>query len=265
MTIGDRDYTIQALGHALHVLESFLETDRAVQGVSGISESLGLNKSRVFRILNTLEQHRFVEQDPNTKQYRLGLRLMAFGDTVRRRLDIVMVAGSILDDLAERSGETVHLSVLDGDEAMCVAKRESKHGVRLYAEVGRRVPLHVGGTPKVLLAYMPQERRDQILRTQPLARLARQTITDPDTIESILAQTRRDGYNISRDDLDPGAQAVAAPIRDHTGEVIAAISVAGPQARFTPDKVAYFLDLVPDSAETISRKLGYHSPPQDED
>ncbi len=158
-----RDYTIQALHHALAVLETFLEPDKVVQGISEISEALDLNKSRVFRILNTLEQHHFVQRDPETKRYRLGVALMVFGETARQRLEVVQVATPVLDALAEQSEETVHLGVLDGDESVCVARRVSAHSVRLYAEVGRRAPLHVGGVPKVLLAYLPPEERESIL------------------------------------------------------------------------------------------------------
>ena len=90
-----RDYTIQALHHALNVLETFLEPDRGVQGISEISEALDLNKSRVFRIPNTLEQHHFVQRNPETKRHRLGVVLMLFGETVRQRLAVVQVAPSV--------------------------------------------------------------------------------------------------------------------------------------------------------------------------
>ncbi|HEY65165.1 MAG TPA: IclR family transcriptional regulator [Caldilineae bacterium] len=252
-----RDYTIQALHHALEVLEAFLETDKPTLGVSEISEKLGLNKSRVFRILNTLERHGFVEQDSETKQYRLGIRLMAFGAAVRRQLNIVQAADPILDELAERSGETVFLGVVDGREAVCIAKRESKHSIRLYAEIGRRAPLHVGGVPKVLLAFMPREERERWLRDGPLPRINERTITDPQQLEKVLERIRQNGYAVEADDLDLGAHSIAAPIRDHTGRVVAAVSVAGPSQRFTPDKIQEFIKLVCRAADEISARLGY--------
>jgi DNA-binding IclR family transcriptional regulator len=101
MSEAAREYTIQALHHLLTILETFLEPDRGVQGISEIGEALGLNKSRVFRILNTLEQNHFVQRDAETKQYRLGVALMFFGGTARQRLAVVQVASAILDALAE--------------------------------------------------------------------------------------------------------------------------------------------------------------------
>ena len=252
-----RDYTIQALHHALNVLETFLESGRAVQGVSEIGHHLGLNKSRVFRILNTLEQHHFVEREPDTRQYRLGLALMAFGEAVRRRLEIVQVASPILDELAEQSGETVHMGIIEGDQSVCVARRESRHSVRLYAEVGRRAPLHVGGVPKVLLAYLPTKERERVIRQAGLARITDQTITDPDELEANLEQIRRRGYNISVGDLDAQVHSIAAPIYAHSGQVVAAVSIAGPSHRFPPERVERFTRLVCQAAARISRRLGY--------
>jgi DNA-binding IclR family transcriptional regulator len=258
-----RDYTIQALHHALNVLETFLEPDQGAQGISEISEALDLNKSRVFRILNTLEQHHFVQRDPETKQYRLGVALMVFGETARKRLEVVQVAASVLDALAEQSEETVHLGVLDGDESVCVARRVSAQSVRLYAEVGRRAPLHVGGVPKVLLAYLPAEDRHRILQRSTLPRITEETVVDPDALERSLAQIRRNGYNVAVGDLDPAVHSIAAPIRDHAGRVVAAVSVAGPSHRFPPAKVEATIQLVCQSAAEISRLLG-HRPPSGE-
>ena len=257
MTETSRDYTIQALHHGLSVLETFLEAGSATQGVSEISRKLDLNKSRVFRILNTLEQHRFVERNATTKQYRLGVSLMVFGEAVRRELEVVQVAAPILDELAEHSGETVHLGVVDGVESVCVAKRMSKHSVRLYAEVGRRAPLHTGGVPKVLLAYMPPEKQARILHPGTLRRVTEHTITDIDQLQEILAEIRLRGYNVAVDDLDPDVHSVAAPIRDHAGCVVAAVSVAGPSHRFPPEKVEHCIQLVCQAAARISRLLGY--------
>ncbi|NOZ27074.1 MAG: IclR family transcriptional regulator [Chloroflexi bacterium] len=257
MTMAQRDYTIQALHHALVVLDTFLEADRPTQGISEISEKLGLNKSRVFRILNTLEQHGFVERDPETKRYRLGVRLITFGEAVRRHLDVVQAADPILDELAERTGETIYLGVADGHEAVCVAQRESRYGVRLYAEIGRRVPLHVGGVPKVLLAHMPPEKRSRVLHNGPLPRITEHTITDPDRLEKILEGIRQRGYAVEADDLDLGAHSVAAPVRDYAGRVVAAVSIAGPSQRFTPDRIQEFIQLICHAADRISARLGY--------
>jgi len=236
-----------------------MSTDRSALSVTDISERLGLNKSRVFRILYTFEQHHFVEQDPVSKQYHLGLQLMALSEAVRRGLDLVAIADPIMDELVEQSGETIHLSVLDGRQAVCVAKRESKHSVRLHAEIGKSMPLHAGGAPKVLLAYLPVEEQSQIIHEEELFPITDRTITNPEQLEEALARIRRDGYAVSIGELDPGAHSVAAPIRNKTGRVTAAISIAGPSHRFSDDKVQLFSQLVCRAALQVSRRLGYRS------
>jgi len=253
------DYTIQALHRALEVLEAFISTDRSALSVTDISERLGLNKSRVFRILYTFEQHHFVEQDPVSKQYHLGLQLMVLSEAVRRGLDLVAIADPIMDELVEQSGETIHLNVLDDCQAICVAKRESKYSVRLHAEIGKAMPLYAGGASKVLLAYLPVEEQNQILLVKDLVPITDRTITDPEQLEEALARIRRDGYAVSIGELDPGAHSVAAPIRDKTDRVMAAISIAGPSHRFSDDKIQLFSRLVCRAALQISRQLGYCS------
>lgn len=133
-----RDYSISVLDCALRALEELLVADGQGLGLSVIAVRLGLNKSRAFRILATLEQQGFVIQDTETKNYRLGLKLLQFGEAVRQSLHLSRVAAPLLDQLAEATGETVFLGVIDGSEAVCIAKRESKHPVQLYAEIGRR-------------------------------------------------------------------------------------------------------------------------------
>jgi DNA-binding IclR family transcriptional regulator len=256
----NRDYTIQALYHALLVVESFLEPDRAVQGISRISDDLGLNKSRVFRILTTLEKRGFVEQDPDSKQYQLGLRFLSLGAAVQDRLEIIQIAAPLIDELAAKTGETIHIGVRSGHEAVCVAKRESVHSVRLYAEIGRRAPLHVGGVPKVLLAYMAPKERAEVLHGAPLSRITDRTTTDPDALEKVLDQIRRDGFHVAVGDLDDDVHSIAAPIRNQPGRVVAAVSLAGPSHRFPPDKIQRSIDLVCTAASEISSRLGYGLP-----
>jgi IclR family transcriptional regulator, KDG regulon repressor len=259
----DRDYTIQSLDHALLILTTFLEPGRDIQGVSELGKHLGLNKSRVFRILTTLERRGFVEQDPDSRRYRLGLQFLTFGAAVQDRVEIVQVTAPWVDELAVQTGETIHVGVLSSHEAVCVAKRESAHSVRLYAEIGRRAPLHAGGVPKVLLAHMPPRERRHVIRLAPLPRITDQTITDPDQLEKVLDQIVRDGYHVAVGDLDEGVHSIAAPIRNHAGRVVAAVSVAGPSHRFPPDKIQRCIELVCAAGSEISNKLGYRSPGAD--
>lgn len=253
-----RDYNISALHSALQVLESFLQTNTAEQSLTEISQRLGLNKSRVFRILATLEQHGFVEQSETSRGYRLGLRLLAYGNAVQHKLSVVTAASPIMDDLAQVTGETVFLGVPDGFECIVVDKRESKHPIRLFGEVGRRAPLHVGGVPKMLLAYMAEE-DPSLLHRLPLSKITSATVTDVKALAARLTDIRTDGYVVTSDDLDWGAHSIAAPIRNHAGRVVAALSVAGPSERFTPERIEKYISLVRYATDQISRRLGYTS------
>lgn len=251
-----RDYNISVLEYAIDILESFLDDEDDTHTLQAITNRVGVNKSRAFRILSTLQQRGWVEQSDGPNGYRLGLRLLELGEAVRRRLDLVQLAAPALDDLARQTGETIFLGVADGLEAVCVDKREGSYPIRLYAEVGRRAPLYTGGVPKVLLAYLVQEDGtllDQLQFTEVTAA----TITDRAALREQLARIRAVGYVVTRDDLDWGACSIAAPIRDYTRRVVASISVAGPNERFTPDRMEYFVPLVRHAADRISAALGY--------
>lgn len=252
---GGRDYSISVLDCALRALEELLVADGQGLGLSAIAARLGLNKSRAFRILTTLEQQGFVIQDATTKNYRLGLKLLQFGEAVRQSLALPEVAAPLLDQLAATTGETVFLGVVDGTEAVCIAKRESKHPVRLYAEIGRRAPLHAGGVPRVLLAYQVLE-QPRLIDELPLTPMTSATQTDRARLGAELAQIREQGYGVAINDLDMGATSVAAPIRNHQGRVVAAVSVAGPNDRLPAERIPALAALVQSTAAQISQVLG---------
>lgn len=251
-----RDYNISVLDYALRALEVLLVAEPAGMSLQTIAGRLGVTKSRAFRILSTLQSQGFVVQDEETRGYRLGLKLLSFGEKVRHQLQLPQVAAPALDDLATASGETVFLGVIDGSEVVCIDKRESAYPVRLYAEIGRRAPLHAGGVPRVLLAYRLEE-YPALLDRLTLQPLTAGTITDRAVLLDDLARIRRQGYVIAVDDLDMGATSVAAPIRDHRGQVIAALSVAGPNERLTADRVQMYVALVCAAAARISAAMGF--------
>lgn len=252
-----RDYNISVLDHALRALELLLVDERQGLSLSDLAARLGITKSRAFRILNTLQQQGFVSQDSERRTYRLGLKLLTFGEALRRQTQLPDVAAPILDELAATTGETVFVGVADGIEVVCIDKRESRHPVRLYAEIGRRAPLHAGGVPKTLLAYLALE-RPELLEQIPLLPLTPHTQTDRAQLAAELAQIRAQGYGIATNDLDPGVSSVAAPIRNHTNRVIAAVSVAGPNDRLLRNGTPHHLaPAVVAAANAISREMGY--------
>jgi IclR family KDG regulon transcriptional repressor len=148
-------------------------------------------------------------------------------------MSLLTASRPVMEWLVEETAESVFLSVLDGTEALNVDTRESPRSVRLFGQVGRRVPLYAGGTPKILFAFLPEETRSTLLKTVELKPITPYTLTDSSRLEELLLQIRQQGYVVTADDLDVGAHSIAAPIRNYQGQVVAAISVAGPSHRFT--------------------------------
>lgn len=224
-----------------------------------ITRTTNLSKNKVFRILYTLEKHHYVNKDEHGA-YRLGLRFLDFGQQVKEQMNLLEASQPVMDWLVDQTNETIFLGVVEGTVALCVDARESSQSIRLFARVGRRAPLYAGGVPKLLLAFMPEERRDVLLDKIELKPITPHTITDRQVLMAELDRIRSQGYVVAADDLDEGAHSVAVPIRDHTGAVVAAISVAGPSHRFTSERIEQFLSLVQAGATRISRALGYLSP-----
>ncbi len=251
-----RDYTISVLASALRVLETFLEGSKTELSSSEISEALGLNRGRVFRILCTLESQGYVRQNPQTKRYRLGLKLFELGQAVARGFELPRAAQPILAELTETTGETSYVYALDGIEAVTIAKQECNRPMRIAAEVGLRQSLRAGAACNLLLAYLTPDQVDRALGDEPLPRVARNTLTDPADVKRKLAEIRRLGYHLSLEEYQDGVNALAAPICDASQAVVAAIAVAVPIPRFLPEKLPFLIDEVMAAAQRLSADIG---------
>lgn len=248
------DYTIGVLEDALHVVETFA-TGKDRLTLTEITKESALSKNKVFRILSTLEKHRFVGRD-DTGAYALGVRFLEFGHRVQTQMSLLEVARPVLDWLVEETEESIFLAVIDGIEVLVVDARESPRSVRLTGTAGGRGPLYGGGTPKVLLAYLPQDERKELLQQIELVPITPYTITNIAELEERLTQIRAQGYIVTADDVDVGAHSIAAPIRDYQDRVVAAISIAGPSQRFSDENITKYVQLILEAAATISRALG---------
>jgi IclR family KDG regulon transcriptional repressor len=247
-------YLVASVDKALELLELMAEQPNL--GVTEIADLAGSSKSQVFRLLHTLEQRGFVRKDPTTRTYAIGYRCLYIGERGARQTGLIQVAQPLLNELAEACRENVHLIARDGYRSMVIAMRESPQPLRLYAEVGRRGPLHAGGASIVMLAYAPQEIREHILNDE-LQVYTAATITDPEKLASVLDRIRQRGFHVSRADLDDGAFSIAAPVRDHRGAVVAALSIAGPMSRLDETREKQYVELVQAFAARISRALAW--------
>jgi IclR family transcriptional regulator, KDG regulon repressor len=247
-------YTISAVDRALSLLETLAEHPGL--GVTEIAALTGNTKSLVFRLIYTLEQRGYVIKDPAKRTYTLGYRPIYLAANAHDQIALLRLADPILDGLASRSQETVNLLVRDGKQSVCLAVRPSSQSVRLYAQVGRRGPLHVGGGPKILLAAAPDEVIDEVLGA-PLERYTDATITDPVKLRALLATIHRNGCNESFGDLDAEAFSFAAGVLNAQGEVVASVSIAGLRNSLTDERIELFRRSVRDAARRISEVNGY--------
>lgn len=246
-------YKIGAVDSAIAVLEAVAQNPSS--GVTQLAELTGKTKSQAFRLLYTLEERGYVLKDPETAGYTLGHRALLLGEAAKRQTDLVRVAQPVMAQLSDETRETTHLVIREGINSVCIAKVEGPLPLRLYAEIGRRGPLHAGGGSVVMLAFAPPDVQDAVFASE-LERHTPQTVLNRPQLEQALASIRRLGYHVALSDLDDGAFSIAAPIRDHLNQVVAAVSVAGPEFRLTPDAKRQHLASVLRAASRISRLLG---------
>src|SRR5262245_729908 len=247
-------YTVSVVDRALTLLEVLAEHPNI--GVTRIAQLTGNTKSLVFRLLFTLEKRGYVRKDPVTRSYALGYRPLFLGELTRRQTDLIRLAQPHMDALVADTRENIYLTVRDGMRGVCVSARQSPQPLRLYADVGRSVPLHVGGGPKLLLAYAPPHVLQAVL-TGPLTAFTPSSDVDPQALVRALEKIRKVGMNESRGDLDAGAFSFACPVRDHSGQVIAALSIAGPYTRLTPAIATRYRTIVREHTLKLSRELGW--------
>ncbi|MFE9099165.1 IclR family transcriptional regulator [Actinomadura geliboluensis] len=224
-------------------------------GVTAISRELGISKAVVYRILQSLVSREMLEA--GTAGYRLGPAAVALGVSALRRFNVRNAAAPVLRRLRDATGETTTLSGLVGDERVYLDQFESPHEVKMTVEVGRRFPLHAGSSGRVILAFLPAERRELILG-RPLAAMTHRTVTDEDRLRAELAETVQEGVAVSLGERQADAGSVAAPLFGPDGEVHGSISVCGPRHRFTPEAIDRYRTLVVDAAEEITRTWTTH-------
>lgn len=216
-------FRVQVLERALALLEALAA---GPAGAQELARMTGLPRSTVFRLLGDLANANYATRDPDGR-FRLGLKLLELGNAVHDQLRLTGVARTLLEALRDATSLTVTMTIREGTDAICIERLESPLAIRFTIAIGRRTPLHAGAQGRVLLAYAPAEVLDDVL-SRPLARLAGGTITDAGVLSTNLALIRERGFAISDAEVNDGARGIAAPVRDRSGQVIAAIAVAGP-------------------------------------
>lgn len=245
---------LQSVTRALRSLELIAEAGEL--GVTELGRRLGVHKATASRLAATLADRGMLERDPATERYRLGFGLIRLAGAALAGLDLVSSARPILEDLAGRTHETVTLGVLSGDDVVSIDQVTGTRSIVSVSWVGKRTPLHTTSTGKVFLAFMDDAERDRRL-SGTLERATKRTIVDAAALRTQLSEIRLRGYAQTLEELEEGLNAVAAPVRQADGEVVAALSVSGPAFRIRPVDLPRVGRQTIVSADAISRRLGH--------
>jgi DNA-binding IclR family transcriptional regulator len=251
-----RDSLLGSVRTAARVLRAFAAADTEL-GVAEVSRRLGISKSTAHRVLATLAAERLLEHDPASGRYRLGLALYELGSAVSEHVDLHQAALPVLTTLRHRTGEMVHVAVLDGLEVVYVERLESRHMLPVFRRVGHRLPAHVTSSGKALLAALPRDDLLRRLEGRTLVARTPRTITDPAVLLAELDRTARRGWASNLEEGQLGVSSVGAPVRGSDGAVMAAVSVVGDAVRLRGSGMQQAVALVVEAADVISARLGF--------
>lgn len=226
-------------------------------GISELSRLTGMYKSTVFRIIQTLESRGMLVQDLKSKKYVLGFKIFELGAVAGSNMEVRRVALPFMEELGERTRETINLNIEHMEERVCIEMVESREAIRNFVQVGIRSPLYFGATGKTLLAFLPQDRIDAVISRGMVSPVDGKVI-DRKELMSQLSEIRQRHYCASQEERVMGAASVCAPIKDYSNRVVAVLTISGPAARFTPDRLPKLVSEVKETALIISRRLGFN-------
>lgn len=228
-------------------------------GVTEIAKQIDINKSSVYRILSTLVQYGYIEQDSETGRYKLGYKFLEVSTKLLDSIDLREEAKPFLLELENETNEVIHLVVYDQGEVVYIEKLEGNETLRMHSKVGKRAPMHCTSVGKAILAHLPSSVVLEILERRGMAMHTEHTITDKDQFLKELIQVKQKGYALDLEENETGITCIAAPIFDHLGKVIAAISISGPTIRMTDERMESLQDRMIEIGKQISARLGYVS------
>src|SRR5690554_4726164 len=244
----DSKLTVRAVERALDLLICF--TDESDLGLTELATRVGLHKSTVHRLLASLEGKGFIIRDPASEKYKLGYRVWELSANLMQSDDMSVVLLPEMERLRDDVGETISLYVRDGHERIRIQAVQSKQAVRRVAPVGARLPLVVGASSKILVAYADKANQDELLEE-----IAWPVGLTRSAFEKQLVHIREVGYATSIEEREPGAAAVAAPIFNRAGQLVAALSISGPANRLTADKMREQANMIIESARLMGRMV----------
>lgn len=254
-------YRVQVADRLFQILD-LLGESKGEMGATDLATRLSLHKSTVHRLLMTLERHRFVEKNHTNAKYRLGWRLFELGTLAVSRLDLYSLARPYLEALVKKTCETAHLGIMSSGELISIVSVEADRSLRLPTTVGRRSPLYCTSQGKAILAFSPEAVASEIIRSTEMKAFTRNTITKPARLREELERIRKCGYAIDKEELEEDLRCIGAPVFNHAGEVIAALSIAGPTYRVGGVQFPKLIEAVVLASRQLSAALGFQSAPR---
>lgn len=240
----------------LSIVELLAHSQEAMN-LTQIANELELAKSNVHRLLQALSEANYIVRDEGSGRYTASIKLWELGSAVLSKLDLRVNAEQVMEQLLADTRETVHLSILDGDEVVYVHKLDSPNPVRAYTQIGGRTLAHCVATGKAMLAFKPSFSLEKM--SLHLQARTSSTLTAPKKFLQEMARIRLQGYAINRGEWNENVYGIASPITDVRGQVVAGLGLSGPKERFKPAQIKQYAPLIVAAATQVSRRLGARS------
>ncbi|PKM66530.1 MAG: IclR family transcriptional regulator [Firmicutes bacterium HGW-Firmicutes-2] len=252
-----KEGAVQSVDRSLIILEE-LARHKDGCGVTTLANVLGLHKSTTHRLLMSLFNRGYVKQDLETNNYCLGTKILFLAGALLESMDLRSIARPYIQELANQTQEIVHLAVLEGEESVYIDKVESKRAntIRIYSQIGKRVPLHCTGVGKVLLCDMDFDKVKKLVKEEDMTYYTPNTITNHRDFEIELKKIKEQGYGFDEIEHEEGIRCIAAPVYDRHDKVIASISIAGPTLYITKERFPELIEKITNTAKMISYQLG---------
>ena len=254
-------FGIRAVERVVALLLAF-SRDKPELSVTELSEAVGLSKSTVFRFIRALNAADFIKQDATTKLCRLGTALIELGTLAMEDTEVRRTANPFMTELSRKSGETVHLGILDYGEVVYIDKVENRNrAVRLNSHIGKRNPAHCTALGKTLLAFLDDDQLSDFVERRGLRRFTKMTVASLEELREQCALVRRQGYAIDNGEFNEVVQCVAAPIFDGMGNAVASVSITAIGTDVDGPRFRELTTLVSAAAGEISAAMGYRGVP----
>jgi DNA-binding IclR family transcriptional regulator len=247
---------VKSVSRALDII-AIVSGHRGGLGVTDISKRMDINKSSVYRILTTLTQYGYIEQDEATDRYKLGYQFLAVSTKLLESIDLRTEARPFLQELEKITNEVIHLVVYDQGEVVYIEKLEGNETLRMHSKVGKRAPMHCTSVGKAILAYLPTAVVHDILDRKGLPVHTEYTITDKDQLLKELEAIKKKGFALDLEENEQGITCMAVPLFDHLGNVVAAMSISGHTRRMTDERLSGLQGKMLEIGHEISKRLGF--------